>query len=359
MKRIPELDALRGLAALYVILFHTAFSPQPNLGLPGVALLPVLFGGTGILLFFVISGFSLSMTMPRHSASGRLLWSYSISRIFRIAPLFYFILALSVGRDYFLSGVRDPLGLIGINALFLFNLFPSLEAGIVWASWTIGIEMLYYVLFPIIYSLSSRNKVVLLFGSAALCLALGPDGPWPHLSWFSAFGFLPVFLTGELAFTAYSRLQSHADSREWGMAAILLSGAILLSTMLIPEAEKSLQLRYLIGLGYALLLAGVILCPGRVLRTKIFGFYGKISYSTYLSHAPVVYSLSPVYPKIFSVVPFDIAYFLCLILTIAIVTPISWVLYRYVELPGIRFGSRLIRPRLAIPSALSSQPLQQ
>ena len=117
---------------------------------------------------------------------------------------------------------------------------------------------------------------------------------------------------------------------------------MLLGAMAVPHSEKSVVLRYIVGLGYALLLAGTILRPGRLLRAHIFGFYGKISYSTYLSHAPIVFMMSPVYAKIYSIVPFDFAYPLCALLTIAIVTPVAWLLYRYIEQPGIRLGHTLV-----------------
>ncbi len=58
-----------------------------------------MFGGTGVLLFFVISGFSLSMTMTRHNRATVPILSYATSRFFRIAPLFYTVLLASVLRD--------------------------------------------------------------------------------------------------------------------------------------------------------------------------------------------------------------------------------------------------------------------
>lgn len=91
--RLYFLDSLRGLAAIYVLAFHVFASPQPNMPLPPMAKQWLDFGHTGVTLFFVISAFSLSMTMPRHIASGAPILSFAISRFFRIVPLFHVLIA--------------------------------------------------------------------------------------------------------------------------------------------------------------------------------------------------------------------------------------------------------------------------
>jgi peptidoglycan/LPS O-acetylase OafA/YrhL len=86
-KRLEFLDSLRGIAAVYVVIFHTALVSAPKPSLPDWAKPIVLFGASGVMLFFVISGFSLCLTMPRHEQSNTPLASYYLSRFFRIAPL--------------------------------------------------------------------------------------------------------------------------------------------------------------------------------------------------------------------------------------------------------------------------------
>ena len=150
-RRLEFLDSLRGLAALYVIFYHTALIPSPALTVPDWAAPVVLSGGTGVTLFFVVSAFSLCRTMRSYAAEPYPLAAFAVPRLLRIAPLFYVVLTLSLARDalYLLSHSTVE---VAANALFVFNFWPGHETGIVWASWTIGVEMLFYAVFPLVYA---------------------------------------------------------------------------------------------------------------------------------------------------------------------------------------------------------------
>jgi len=164
LKRLEFIDSLRGLAALSVVFCHVAFIPIPTLHLPHWLRATVPFGATGVTLFFVVSAFSLFLTMPRHTESGRPWTSYAVSRLFRIAPLFYFMLVFSCLRDFFLfKTAHAPLEVLA-SALFVFNFVPGCQLGIVWASWTVGVECAFYALFPLIYLTCGtlRRKLILL-----------------------------------------------------------------------------------------------------------------------------------------------------------------------------------------------------
>lgn len=115
LPRLPQLDALRGLAALYVVLYHVMAMPDPDLQVPAAALPIVGMGGSGVVLFFVMSAFSLCMTWPRHVASGLPLRSFYLSRLFRIAPLLLVLLAVMVLRDQLRQPARYGASEIGWN----------------------------------------------------------------------------------------------------------------------------------------------------------------------------------------------------------------------------------------------------
>ena len=66
MRRLDFVDSLRGLAALYIVVFHTAAVPYPALEVPDWARLVVYNGKSAVTLFFVVSAFSLCHTMKAH-----------------------------------------------------------------------------------------------------------------------------------------------------------------------------------------------------------------------------------------------------------------------------------------------------
>ncbi len=339
--RLPVIDSLRGLAAIYVVLFHTALVPRPNLPLPYGTDHIVMFGGTGVILFFVISGFSLSMTMARHERAASPILSYGISRFFKIMPMFYVLLLASVMRDNLLLGEPLWAGIIVGNALVVFNFFPGRQEGIVWASWTIGVEMVYYALFPLIHLLSVRNKVALVAVVLAAYGIMTHIGVASRIYVFSFLGFIPIFVLGELTFLAYSQLRSRATAGWIGGAATLAGGALLIGCVLAYGSGTSPTMRYPIGLGFAFVVLGFTLRPVRALEGPILGFYGSISYSLYLCHAPVIFFLAPLLQRIVGAAPGALAYPICAIMALGVSTAFGWLGYRFIEQPGILLGKVL------------------
>lgn len=129
--RLGPLDALRGIAALIVVLVHLRWVCGNDLfALPLAAFKLIDFGSTGVILFFIISGFSLDLTMPRHEKRSTPLVAYALSRLFRIAPLFYLMIPLTILSDH-LHGLAHPAssGNLLLNFGFLFNFIPKHQTG--------------------------------------------------------------------------------------------------------------------------------------------------------------------------------------------------------------------------------------
>jgi len=97
--RVPFLDALRGLAAIWVVVVHVAMLPSPRLQVAPFLDLFVVNGTMGVDLFFVVSAFSLCLSMPVHDREVRPMLGFALRRFFRIAPLFYLmILVMCIHR---------------------------------------------------------------------------------------------------------------------------------------------------------------------------------------------------------------------------------------------------------------------
>jgi peptidoglycan/LPS O-acetylase OafA/YrhL len=89
-EHLPELDGLRGLAILLVLIFHFAADLPRNV----ILLAPVYFGWSGVDLFFVLSGFLITRILLRTRSNDGYFRSFYMRRALRIFPLYYGVLAV-------------------------------------------------------------------------------------------------------------------------------------------------------------------------------------------------------------------------------------------------------------------------
>lgn len=162
-KRLLELDAMRGIAALMVVFFHfTVDRPEAQLGYK--------LGITGVDLFFIISGFVIFLTI-----SGTKHWmDFVVSRFSRLYPAYWtavLLTTLSIGLANYFSGESSG-GLVyeSLGNLTMFNYYlkiPNLDG----SYWTLIIEMQFYILILVIFRLKQLDKIVLI-GAAGLAFVL-------------------------------------------------------------------------------------------------------------------------------------------------------------------------------------------
>ncbi|WP_156171495.1 acyltransferase family protein [Dyella japonica] len=363
--RLHFLDTLRGLAAVYVVLYHMVVMPHPGLDTPVWASKFAHTGGTGVTLFFVVSAFSLFYTMPFRLAKPRPVLSFYLHRFFRIAPLFYVIIIATIIRDHWVFQATHPLSEKLASFLFIFNLLPEGQQGFVWASWTIGVEMLFYAIFPFIYfrtksiyaAVSWVIGFLLLWQLVQTGLEYLPLTAEQHtaiVQW-SVFKHLPIFACGAVA---YFVLKGHFEDaresarRELGYM-LLLAGAFVYMALLNDWLPNLLGNNYYWqGLVYLLLLIGLCYAPIKSIVNRVTMHLGQISYSVYLIHPTVVYLMIPVYRRIYLHVPTTtLAMLTCFAITLAIVIALAEITYRWVEEPGIKLGSYVYRRWFATPAA--------
>jgi len=258
-------------------------------------------------------------------------------------------LALSLLRDWRLLHTDHSLREILASVFFVFNLVPGHQEGIVWASWTVGIETVYYCLFPFFYRLPLKAKLILLAGTVALQCSLISIFGGSGILRLLLLGFIPIFVFGEITFHLVSACHDNPNAKKWAPVATIFGAGILLCCIMNSGAVQPFRpgiggelLRIVSGLGYSLLLFGLILRPLRIVENRLFGFYGKISYSLYLCHPTIVYLLARPYRLVYKIVPGSVAYLVCAFLTLAIVTGIATVTYRLIEKPAIQLGHKLL-----------------
>lgn len=149
MRRIPELDALRALAALVVLLFH--LNPPR-----------FFFGWTGVDLFFVLSGYLITTIILDHQGKRGFLRNFYARRGLRIWPIYYLALFAMVATAPLVPTDRRPtLEGLGYYATYLQNvtlyrLQPPPEFHVAFDhTWTLALEEQFYLIWPALVALAS------------------------------------------------------------------------------------------------------------------------------------------------------------------------------------------------------------
>lgn len=356
------IESLRAYAACAIVIFHVIHltgTPLPH----SLEFMKWYFG-FGVPLFFVVSAFSLAYGYEGRLGAPADVWKFYLRRVFRIAPLFYAMVAynlLTVGDT---SSLGDRAGEIAANLAFVFNLFPNLVEGISPASWSIGVEMVFYAIFPLIL-VAVRGPVSAAIGTvaatvAAVLFALRMDllGDVPGA--FIQHGFLfnlPYFGFGLLAYFTYRHMSPRLGPAALAAAVaglLVLYGMAIWPTPLMPGRIGNTVYQALWGAPFALLCLAMAHNPPAILSNRVTRFLGKISFSLYLTHPYVISALTGAgaYASINTLpggsgVRFPVA----VLVTLAVLTPLSWGLYRLIEEPGMTLGRRLGQRATVRPEA--------
>jgi|HubBroStandDraft_4_1064222.scaffolds.fasta_scaffold12521_3 peptidoglycan/LPS O-acetylase OafA/YrhL len=288
-KRIPALDGLRAVAISLVLLAHLRATP----GFPAWLDAPRFYGGLGIELSFVISGFLItSKLMGEEERSGRIgLGAFYRRRALRILPAaLAYLAAVALLGAAGLSVV--PLGDIVAALTFCRNLFG--DSFLTGHFWTLSVEEQFYLVWPVVFSVvpaGRRLRVALaLFALAPLwrtfnLYVLHP----PHgLNLGRADLHYDTIVAGILL--ALARRHPRGDAAQaWATdhGAALLAGAmagLLMLQVLVPrDWWLTMSARDLL---IAAIVLSVVAGPGHVARALLesrpLRWVGRISYSLYL-----------------------------------------------------------------------------
>jgi peptidoglycan/LPS O-acetylase OafA/YrhL len=320
-------------------------------------------------LFYVISAFALmhSTRVYRHEPD----WisRFYSKRFWRIAPLFYVMIAVWVIYDLVLSErSTSPLEILA-NVTFVFNLIPEFSPSIVRAGWSVGVEMLFYALFPLaffyfrslIVTLAALALSIVVAQSARLYLDHVPtDGMIPYGA-FSIVVHMPYFIYGIAAYQIYERLKARVAQNP--SASILNHGlfAALTIVLLAIIGANNEQLRSLHRFDMALWGAVFATLAVWVTARNIPGlgwapiqYLGERSYSLYLNHALLLpLTGSAVQAATAALAPTLGAWSIPIILVGAYmpVVALSMLTYAWIEKPGMNLGKKLRRPARAIAPA--------
>ena len=333
----PDIDGLRAVAILSVVACHIQLH---------------FFGGgyVGVDVFFVISGFLIGGILLREiaqngSVSYRKFYEHRIRRI--IPALFVMLAALSAAA-YLVLLPKDlievaPMGIATL--LFSGNIVLARSSGyfgpqaadnLLLHTWSLGVEEQFYIILPplLVFLKGARGSLPmgpLLAGIAALSFAISV--PASYLRPVGAFYLLPTRLWELLAGTLVFLYGSHLGKLSSRMQNILAGTGLALILLPLPLYGSATVFP---GLAAVIPVIGAVLIIGtsntwihQLLSLRVLVFVGKISYSLYLWHWPLVV-LNRIYPVIPQGRVSKLAIFSASML-------MGWLSWRWVESP-MRFG---------------------
>ncbi len=342
-----------------LVIFHIRYIP--NLEVPHIMERIISHLGSGVPFFFAISAFSLMLGYETCLDKPGGLAKFFKRRFFRITPLFYFMLLvwLLVNTTYLHS--QPNWRAILSSMTYTFGLLPGQHEGIVWASWSIGVEWIFYALFPIFILLTSNLRHAVFFFVVSLAISVntpvlltGINQAASSYSYLCFLNHLVFFSSGILAFRIVhpSRNQTAEwiiHAKPWVSWIILVAGIIwLISGWKAPFQtyldRLSLGVYWVAGAWCAFL---ICISTGRpwILDNIILRQAGKLSFGLYLLNPPIIYALSEsgFYRGVYAIFPEKwLGFSICSTASMVLIWCAALLAHNLIERPGIQLGERII-----------------
>jgi len=366
MKRIPELEGVRGILALMVVLGHSLVSgPYQFSSLP-FALQWMGNGGFAVKVFFILSGFVIFLLLDQSSERYA---PFIVRRAFRIFPIYWVCLAASVlmvpmsiaalkqlpwSDQAFAARLlifdetnRHWTGHLLAHATLLHgvapnSLLPQTAFAFIGQAWSVSVEWQFYLIAPFVFAMAgSRRSVVV----AALLTTLVVAQRWLSVQGACVLAQTHLFAFGGGGYIAFREILRRKDRLESHRSLVTLAPVAL--TVLFKGEPAMVAFALVLSL-----MIGVQLIPNeriislfsRLLSSRPAVFLGRISYCVYLSHMIVHYALlsllAPLasHPKLF----LSLHALGSMVGSILLSIPLS----RWVEYPAIDLG-RVIAQKLS------------
>ena len=354
----PALTGLRFLLAVWVIADHLAGKGMMldafSQSLPGAVTRVMQSGYLAVQTFFVLSGFVLAETYGSARWSRKKLRDYAVARFARVYPAYFFSLIVV---SYFIAkyllfapGGASKGGRLVEYVFLLQGWLPPLGVGWNTPAWSLSCEILFYLCLPgIVIWLAGRHQNVKLAMLAGLALF------WPTaLAWAGApSDWKPLYHVADfLAGIAIAYVLRRWDWRrlrrgEWLYVPALVAGlAIIAYPALVP---RGIELKTALRVLNAMLLFGLAIGGGwlaRILSHPAADYLGKISYSTYILHVPVLWWFGNA-----AQVRYGLPAPVAALAYLGVVLIVSALTFEFVEAPANRWLRSLTRPRMARPMA--------
>lgn len=366
---IPFLDHIRGFAILIVFVFHCYMatkgfvSPKWNgmfldfssMDWASLLVYPSAYGGFGVPIFFVVSGFCIHLSHSR--TRNKSIGNFFIRRFFRIYPPYLVALLIfcfvfpwqALKLDSFYS-----LAQLGTHLLLVHNLWDRSFYSINASFWSIAVEFQLYIIYPLLFSMVRklswiRTLWVLSIIEIVIRLVMGyldafhgmALPKWIEASPFSYWFSWSIGAAAAEAFLHNRKLPFHR------VPVWLFPLLTVVCTMIRPLSPLSFIFASLTTVSVISSLLGKgsdskALVPHRSLNH--LSMVGVWSYSIYLLHQPIIILVPKYIESMFPTWhPHPLVMFGLCCATWLPVLLVSWLFYRYVELPSIEMGKAAVK----------------
>ncbi len=324
LHRVEAIDALRGFAALIVVIYHARgifwvgcsetyhrYGFHPNFSaLIGYISVPLSYGSLGVTLFFVLSGYCIHRQGARKLAENRStpfnFRAFVVRRFWRIYPTYVAALLVTFLVDAAVAtrmGDWDPHQDDSLYAfvmsLFTMQGYLAYYFGSNAVFWTLAMEVHLYLAYPLLFALTRRfgPRATVLFTLVVALVYLAADTCFhieQHLPYRFERGpiFLPYWFTWAAGFyVAEIEAGRVTDLSRWAWRVLMVMGLATGLVLTNIGANEAADIFW--ALFFAGLLRWSLQPQGRLFWAGQFGlglsFIGVFSYSLYAIHAPVLH----------------------------------------------------------------------
>ncbi|WP_278551582.1 acyltransferase family protein [Elizabethkingia bruuniana] len=325
--KLSYLNSARGIAILMVIIVHVSTLYNGKL-MHSFLKIFFYYGQMGVQLFFVASAFTLCLSWDNRKSDNNLI-SFYIRRYFRIFPIFYLGILFYFILNFYLKSVDNySVKNILANIFLLHGMVPS-AIDIVPGGWSIGTEILFYLIFPFIHRFLFSGYLV--FKSLILVLACYlitfyiQDNIINNTFWyFNIIVQLPVFIIGMIYYKLNYLIKLNTG--------ILLFLIFTLVTLYLWQNHFIVY----IPLTAAISFCGMIKILEKTrINNYVFQKIGIVSYSIYIIHWVLPFYVLPKTDSLLIL----LIYF---IVTTIVSYLIALFLEKTIEKPFIGLGQSLI-----------------
>lgn len=274
--RLVELDALRGIAALSVMLFHFTTRYDQLYGHVTSLLFSAPYGYFGVNLFFMISGFVIFVTLHRIQKP----LDFIVSRFTRLFPAYWLavLITFSLTQAFSLPFKTVSIDTAAMNLFMLHGLLKIPHVDGVY--WTLEIELIFYCMAFLLYisgRLERSHQFLLILLALRLLYFLSSEIAGVELSWtVSHLLILPYIAWFALGIMIYRRIALPCQSprMDW---LVLMAAIVVLG--IVDGAGVAL-----LAISFTTLLWAAANGRLAILRNRVLSWLGAISYTLYLLH---------------------------------------------------------------------------